>query len=735
MPCNCSGFTVSNYSNDSYSKFGGKTCWIRNYGQDDDLNGIYQVSNTLPSGEYTFSVYVKIDGAFSGSNKPGVFIRVTDTSDNVLAESEHLTAVGSEYVRLIAPFEIASAQSVKVEIMISGRGSVDVDGAQLENNPYANSYNMLENGNFERSTGWNMTSGVSYTSGTRFNMSRSLMMTGNLESDRYAYQNVTVKKTRSTRETFTLSGWAKGYGLPNHERDGVVAPTFRLRAVVYYYDTYYREYGNETFTADFSPCTEEWQFASIQFAKSKYRTINNVRVYCDYGYNTGIAYFDDIQLVRNNLETGLSASDFVVESTGESEDNTETTNTTPTFNEVKDAFGNTITETTFTDGEFGTIYRSFGYTPDCNCAENAGNDLIRETDARGNNTHYTVDEDTSRNEEITDRCGNKTAYEYDASGKTTKVISKDCENTELANVSYDYDAFDNMTEIVRGDGLKYVLNYNAYHNLESIGINGKSEKLVRYTYKSGNGRLKEIAYANGDKMKAAYNGIGQMISEKWFDSNDNITAHYKYVYDGKGNIVRSIDILSAKEYNYEYEEEKLLRSTESDIVLSEEIVISKSPVNTVNYYYDTDGKMTKKVISPKDGSVQTIYYENNDDNTVVKFNAGGKTITAHSKTDSFGRKVFDELQLGTGFVSRQFSYHAGDVTEEHRNAEKLKSSPTTQLVSQIVFSGGRTISYEYDEEERITRVVDSVDGTTEYTYDALGQLLIETVTQYLGRSL
>lgn len=56
MPYNCSGFTVSNYSSDSYSKFGGKSCRLRNYGQDDDLNGIYQVSDTLPAGEYTFSV-------------------------------------------------------------------------------------------------------------------------------------------------------------------------------------------------------------------------------------------------------------------------------------------------------------------------------------------------------------------------------------------------------------------------------------------------------------------------------------------------------------------------------------------------------------------------------------------------------------------------------------------------------------------------------------------------------
>lgn len=69
---------------------------------------------------------------------------------------------------------------------------------------------------------------------------------------------------------------------------------------------------------------------------------------------------------------------------------------------------------------------------------------------------YTVNEDTSRNEEVTDRCGNRTAYEYDASGRTAKVTSKTPDGTEIAHVSYAYDPFDNMTEIVRGDGMKCV---------------------------------------------------------------------------------------------------------------------------------------------------------------------------------------------------------------------------------------------------------------------------------------
>lgn len=458
-------------------------------------------------------------------------------------------------------------------------------------------------------------------------------------------------------------------------------------------------------------------------------------MYCDYGYNTGTAYFDDIQLVRNSLETGLSASDFVVESTGESEENTETTDTTLTFNEAKDKFGNALTETTFTDGEFGTIYRAFGFTSDCNCVENAGNDLVSETDARGYTTCYTVDEDTSKNKEVIDRCGNKTAYEYDDTGRTTKVTSKDASDTELATVSYAYDSFDNMTEIVRGDGMKYVLKYNAFHNLESIGVDGKDEKLVAYTYKNGNGRLKEIAYANGNRMKASYNGSGQMVAEKWYSDEtcQNLTRHYKYVYDGQGNIVRSIDILQKKEYNYQYENGKVVRAIENNIEVNDsEMIVGRARVIAIHYSYDKEGQLVKKTVIPAFNTIQRYSYEYPENsNAVTKLTVDGTTITSHSKTDSFGRKEFDELQIGTGFISRRFDYLDGKITEEHIGNDKLKSSPTTQLVKSILYADNSMLEYEYDAEERITKVTeklgDDIITVTEYTYDALGQLLTETV--------
>ena len=744
MPGNEEKFWIDNYdSAEARTKFGAKLLLMRSYHTDSVENGVFQQTNMLPAGQYTFSAYMRAIANFNGGNNLGGYIRVVTMDGTVLAESEHIVMADPEYIRLIAPFEIPCAQSVQVQILLNGMGWIYVDAAQLENNPYANAYNMLENGNFEDIEyvgdfewikAWEYLTGVAYGDSTCFNMQHSMKIEGNLDEIREAHQDVAVKKSADTRETFVLSGWAKGYGIANHEREGLNTPKFELRAEIAYKDG-----STESHIAEFCSRTDEWQLASVEFAKEKYQAVEKIRVYCDYSYNFGHAYFDDIQLVRKSIETGLSDSDFDNGSSADDVDaedieNTEIVeDTAPAFEEHRDAYGNALTETTFTDGEFGTIYRAFKFNEDDNCLEgnDAGNNLIMETDARGYQTKYVVDCETSRNTEVIDRCGNKTTYEYDAAGRTTKVTSKDSSNNELANVAYAYDAFDNMTQIVRGDGMKYVLAYNEFHNLESIGVDGKAEKLVEYGYKAGNGRLKSITYANGDQMNATYNSIGQMVAEKWFDKNGTLTAHYKYTYDGQGNIVRSIDMLAQKEYNYEYEDGRIVRATEASIAFSGEMVVSKTLINSIRYFYDAEGTMTRKVIAPVGGETQTVYYETTDDNTVVKFNAGGKTVTSHSKTDSFGRKVFDELQLGTGFVSRQFAYYAGAVTDEHEESGKLKSTPTTQLVSRITFADGRTLDYEYDAEERITKVTDSVDGVTEYTYDALGQLLTETVNDTL----
>lgn len=49
----------------------------------------------------------------------------------------------------------------------------------------------------------------------------------------------------------------------------------------------------------------------------------------------------------------------------------------------------------------------------------------------------------------------------------------------------------------------------------------------------------------------------------------------EFLFLSEDNISRSIDILAKKEYNYEYEDGRIVRATEADIELSGEIVTSK----------------------------------------------------------------------------------------------------------------------------------------------------------------
>ena len=64
-----------------------------------------------------------------------------------------------------------------------------------------------------------------------------------------------------------------------------------------------------------------------------------------------------------------------------------------------------------------------------------------------------------------------------------------------------------------------------------------------------------------------------------------MSAEFFYIYDGDGNIIRSIDITSEKEYTYIYEDGRILCATEYDIALTGELITGRTLVNRVQYTY------------------------------------------------------------------------------------------------------------------------------------------------------
>lgn len=431
------------YDNNTYDEDG-----VNNYDYTSKERGMQQ-SISVPAGHLTFSTYLRIVGEISGKDdtgvliaeNPGVYLRVLDASGNKITETEHVAETGGEYLRLIAPFDLSKAQNITVQILMDGKGKVYVNGAQLETNEFASPYNMVENGHFGEEkvvSVWERTDGAAFSSTNCLNTTRSLQVVGSLAEKRGASQEICVHREIGTRETFTLSGWAKGCGTADNGSNN-----FNIKAVI----DYEGGYESDTFFANFSTAVEDWHFASVEVAKRNYARVKNITVSCNYDFAYGTVYFDDIQLVQNSIEKDLDKSDFVG---ADYDTDTETAETSeaieaideaeeaPLFEEYVDAYGNTVTETTFSDGELGTIYRSFGYDA------SSGNNLVKEIDARGNVTEYTVDAQTSRNLEAKDRCGNKTAYAYDEVGRTTMVTSKDAADSEVAAVRYLYDDFGNL---------------------------------------------------------------------------------------------------------------------------------------------------------------------------------------------------------------------------------------------------------------------------------------------------
>ena len=218
-----------------------------------------------------------------------------------------------------------------------------------------------------------------------------------------------------------------------------------------------------------------------------------------------------------------------------------------------------------------------------------------------------------------------------------------------------------------------------------------------------------------------YDRLGNVIGEAW-----NGVMAYRYYYDASNQLVKTLDIFNKKMYNINRVGENVTSIEEYDVAsinTSTYAVSGLSLVGTMRYSFDSDGKQFRKKYVAADGSEQKYVFEYQDEqNVAVQLPTG---VVSHAKSDHLGRKIFDELQLGKGLMNRTFTYHEGEITQTHLDNDKQVSKPETTLVKQIEFADGRTIQYEYDAEERITKVIDSIDGTYEYTYDALGQLLTE----------
>ncbi|GGJ71362.1 YD repeat-containing protein [Anoxybacillus voinovskiensis] len=358
------------------------------------------------------------------------------------------------------------ANVVKVRIYLevehqspTALGEAWFDNVQLEEAQVSSSYNPVLNSSFEGSvTNWSGTGGsVDHTESFDGAYSRKISRTSTTQSASEYKQTVIVGQASSdTPLRLTLTGLSKAQDV---KANGTVsASDYSITAKVYFVDG-----TTQTYMADFSIGTQDWNRAAVSIQPSK--PMDKIDISAVFrGNYTGTVWFDAIRLMEGNVIT----------------------------KNKYDANGNYVEEET----------DEAGYVTKKNY--DAVGNLLSEYDEKGNQKQYKYDP-SNRLKQLLLANGTSVNYDYDLNGNmTSKVIQTSSGPSQRFTYSYDktgkllktvgplndvttneYDANGNKIKTVLPKGNTIQWMYDETERVDTISYNGVPYYEFRYD-KNGN---------------------------------------------------------------------------------------------------------------------------------------------------------------------------------------------------------------------------------------------------------
>ena len=264
---------------------------------------------TLNAGTYTLSAYVKAtDIAAQSISDHGANILVRLPSGNVISERYIKGSTDSNidngWERLSVTITVPNNNT---SIYIFGgifntTGTAWFDCFQLEQGDVANKVNLVHNSGFERKTSngqpqnWSANTSypqdISSTAQKKFG-NNSGLLNGKIGISKRYSQSIHV--TGKEGDVFSLSGWVKASGLPGR--------TATISAAVIY-DT-----GDPKWHSfNINPYVSDWQYVQGIISTDDQndgtnRTYKAIHLYIFYDDQCNPAYFDGIQLVKDDAES------------------------------------------------------------------------------------------------------------------------------------------------------------------------------------------------------------------------------------------------------------------------------------------------------------------------------------------------------------------------------------------------------------------------------------------------
>jgi RHS repeat-associated protein/uncharacterized repeat protein (TIGR01451 family) len=350
--------------------------------------------------------------------------------------------------------------------------------------------------------------------------------------------------------------------------------------------------------------------------------------------------------------------------------------------------------------------------------------LVEETVSDGT-TAWTFD-DSDRMSTMTLPSGDTLAFAYDNRSRITSVTMGD------RVVDYSFDAAGELISVsapglgevtrtldaggrpasttdAEGRSIAYSLDANGL----TTSATGPGGEAWTYTYDSM-GRVIERTYPDGQVDSYSWSGENLLIGI----SVDPAGLSTAFEHDAMGNLL-SVTRNGQSEWSFQYD--SAARMTTATDPLG----------NTISFTYDAGNRWDVVTFPESMGSVQFSY----DSSGLITRRLYSDGTDIQTSYDERGRKTATEnLSLVWDAVNRPVESNGILMTWE----------PYTSNVKTVTVAPGKTVTYAYDIEGRLSSVSDWTGGGVTFTYDDSGRVLTESfanglVTTYtydgLGRVL
>lgn len=402
--------------------------------------------------------------------------------------------------------------------------------------------------------------------------------------------------------------------------------------------------------------------------------------------------------------------------------------TTFTYNYQGDVLTKTdvLGTETYTYNSFGKVLtktdRMNGTTT--NTYDASGN-LLTMTDALNNTTTFTYNPQ-GQIQTVTDARNNTTTLTYDAQGKLTQV--KDANNK---TTNYGYDARARITSVTNALNYQTSFEYDLNNRLKKVIY--PDTKFEEYTYDLA-GRRTQAKDARGNITTFGYDDAYRLTSV-----TDALNHTTMFGYDLMSNRMSAIDALG-NATNYEYDDFNRLKKVVYPPAVSggtrleerleyDSVGNVKKRIDTANretvYDYDAANRLFK--ITDALNQITQFEYNNRSQMTKVKDALNQEYVFAY---DPLGRQL-SQTRAGT---TMSFEYDAvGNRTKRTDYTGRVTDYVYDNLnrVTQINYVNQSTANatYVYDDLSRLTSATNGA-GTVSFTYDNRNR--IATTTDVFG---